>query len=40
MLYVTLSLFQQPRAMSVILAMLVMVLLVDALSSWLRTRLA
>ncbi len=40
MLYVTLSLFQQPRAMSVILAMLLMVLLVDALSSWLRTRLA
>ncbi|QIB52823.1 phosphonate ABC transporter, permease protein PhnE [Pseudomonas sp. OIL-1] len=40
MLYVTLSLFQQPRAMTVILAMIVMVLLVDALSAWLRTRLA
>jgi phosphonate transport system permease protein len=38
MLYVTLSLFQQPRAASVILAMLVMVLLVDALSAWLRRR--
>ncbi|PAU87757.1 phosphonate ABC transporter, permease protein PhnE [Pseudomonas sp. WN033] len=39
MLYVTLSLFQQPRAMTVILAMLLMVLLVDALSAWLRRRL-
>ena len=39
MLYVTLSLFQQPRAMTVILAMIVMVLLVDALSAWLRARL-
>ncbi|SDR92330.1 phosphonate transport system permease protein [Halopseudomonas litoralis] len=38
MLYVTLSLFQQSRASSVILAMLVMVLLVDALSAWLRRR--
>lgn len=40
MLYVTLSLFQQPRAMSVILAMLVMVIIVDAASGWLRSRLA
>lgn len=39
MLYVTLSLFQQPRALTVILAMIVMVLLVDALSAWLRARL-
>lgn len=38
MLYVTLSLFQQSRASTVILAMLVMVLLVDALSAWLRRR--
>jgi phosphonate transport system permease protein len=40
MLYVTLSLFQQSRAMTVILAMLLMVMLVDALSAWLRARLA
>ncbi len=40
MLYVTLSLFQQQRAMSVILAMLLMVMAVDAASSWLRSRLA
>ena len=39
MLYVSLSLFQQSRAMTVILAMLVLVVLVDAMSSWLRTRL-
>ncbi|PKM31786.1 MAG: phosphonate ABC transporter, permease protein PhnE [Gammaproteobacteria bacterium HGW-Gammaproteobacteria-11] len=39
MLYVTLSLFQQPRALSVIIAMLLMVLLVDALSAWWRSRL-
>ena len=39
MLYVTLSLFQQSRAMTVILAMLVLVLLVDGLSAWLRRRL-
>ncbi len=39
MLHVTLSLFQQSKAMSVILAMLAMVLLVDALSGWLRARL-
>ena len=40
MLYVTLSLFQQAQAMTVILAMLLLVLAVDALSAWLRTRLA
>jgi phosphonate transport system permease protein len=40
MLYVTLSLFQQAQAMTVILAMLVLVLAVDALSAWMRTRLA
>ncbi|SDR87737.1 phosphonate transport system permease protein [Halopseudomonas xinjiangensis] len=40
MLYVTLSLFQQQRAMSVILAMLLMVIVVDVASSWLRSRLA
>lgn len=39
MLYVTLSLFQQPRALSVILAMILMVLVVDGLSAWWRTRL-
>jgi phosphonate transport system permease protein len=39
MLHVTLSLFQQSKAMSVILAMLAMVLLVDALSGWLRAKL-
>lgn len=36
MLYFTLSLFQQARASSVILAMVVLVVLVDALSAWLR----
>lgn len=40
MLYVTLSLFQQSQAMTVILAMLVLVFAVDAVSAWLRTRLA
>jgi phosphonate transport system permease protein len=40
MLYMSLSLFQQPQAMSVILAMLFLVVLVDALSAWLRQRLA
>ncbi|WP_373187712.1 phosphonate ABC transporter, permease protein PhnE [Halopseudomonas sp.] len=40
MLYVTLSLFQQAQAITVILAMLVLVLVVDALSAWLRARLA
>ena len=38
MLYVSLSLFQQSRAATVILAMLVMVILVDALSAGLRKR--
>lgn len=38
MLYVSLSLFQQSRAATVILAMLLMVVLVDALSAWLRKR--
>jgi len=36
---VTLSLFQQPRAMSVMLAMLLMVMVVDAASNGLRSRL-
>ena len=36
LLYVTLSLFQQSRAATVIMTMLLMVLLVDALSAWLR----
>ncbi|WP_339844809.1 phosphonate ABC transporter, permease protein PhnE [uncultured Halopseudomonas sp.] len=40
MLYVTLSLFQQSKALSVILAMLFLVLAVDGLSAWLRRRLA
>lgn len=39
MLYMTLSLFQQPKALSVILAMMLMVLLVDGLSAWWRARL-
>lgn len=39
MLYITLSLFQQSKALSVILAMMVMVLIVDALSAWWRARL-
>jgi phosphonate transport system permease protein len=38
MLYVSLSLFQQAQAASVILAMLVLVLVVDALSNWARQR--
>ncbi|MFO7704858.1 MAG: phosphonate ABC transporter, permease protein PhnE, partial [Halopseudomonas sp.] len=33
------SLFQQPKALSVILAMMVMVLVVDGLSAWWRARL-
>ncbi|MBI3053998.1 MAG: phosphonate ABC transporter, permease protein PhnE, partial [Betaproteobacteria bacterium] len=33
------SLFQQPQAMTVILAMLVLVALVDAASAWLRQHL-
>ncbi len=39
MLYMSLSLFQQPQAMTVILAMLGLVVLVDAASAWLRERL-
>lgn len=38
MLYVNLSLFQQARAASVMLAMLLLVLAVDALSGWSRQR--
>lgn len=38
MLYVSLSLFQQAQAASIILAMLAMVLAVDALSGWARQR--
>jgi phosphonate transport system permease protein len=38
MLYVSLSLFQQAQAASVILAMLLLVLLVDAFSNWARQR--
>lgn len=40
MLYVSLSLFQQPQALTVIMAMLALVLLVDGASAWLRQRLA
>ena len=40
MLYVSLSLFQQPQAMTVIIAMLALVTLVDAASAWLRRQLA
>ncbi len=39
-LYVSLSLFQQPQALTVIIAMLVLVALVDGASAWLRQRLA
>ncbi|MBI4195784.1 MAG: phosphonate ABC transporter, permease protein PhnE [Betaproteobacteria bacterium] len=39
MLYVSLSLFQQPQALTVIIAMLVLVALVDGASAWLRDRL-
>ncbi|MFZ3183428.1 MAG: phosphonate ABC transporter, permease protein PhnE, partial [Pseudomonas sp.] len=38
MLYVSLSLFQQAQAASVILAMLLLVLLVDLFSNWARQR--
>ncbi|MNT42035.1 Phosphate-import permease protein PhnE [compost metagenome] len=38
MLYMSLSLFQEAQAASVILAMLVLVLGVDALSGWMRQR--
>jgi phosphonate transport system permease protein len=40
MLYVSLSLFKQNEAASVLIAMLVIVALVDGLSAWLRGRLA
>jgi phosphonate transport system permease protein len=40
MLYYSLSLFQQPQAMTVILAMLALVVIVDGASAWLRHRLA
>ncbi|MBI3044851.1 MAG: phosphonate ABC transporter, permease protein PhnE [Betaproteobacteria bacterium] len=39
MLYFSLSLFQQPQAMTVILAMLALVVIVDGASAWLRQRL-
>jgi phosphonate transport system permease protein len=39
MLYVSLSLFHQQQAMTVIIAMLVLVAIVDAASAWLRQRL-
>lgn len=39
MLYLSLSLFQQPQAMTVIAAMLILVAVVDAASGWLRRRL-
>ena len=38
MLYVNLSLFQEARASTLILAMLILVLAVDALSGWMRQR--
>ncbi|WP_407291864.1 phosphonate ABC transporter, permease protein PhnE [Stutzerimonas zhaodongensis] len=38
MLYMSLSLFQEAQASTIILAMLVMVLVVDALSGWARQR--
>ncbi len=40
MLYLSLSLFQQPQACSVIIAMLLIVMLVDEASAWLRARLS
>ena len=40
MLYFSLSLFHQPQAMTVILAMLALVVIVDGASAWLRQRLA
>jgi len=40
MLYMSLSLFQQPQAMTVIIAMLSLVIIVDAASAWLRQRVA
>ncbi len=38
MLYISLSLFQEAQAATVILAMLLLVLGVDALSGWVRQR--
>ncbi|HAW61212.1 MAG TPA: phosphonate ABC transporter, permease protein PhnE, partial [Pseudomonas sp.] len=38
MLYMSLSLFQEAQASTVILAMLTMVLAVDSLSAWARQR--
>jgi phosphonate transport system permease protein len=40
MLYFSLSLFHQQQAMTVIIAMLVLVVIVDGASAWLRNRLA
>lgn len=39
MLYFSLSLFQQPQALTVIIAMLLLVVIVDGASAWLRQRL-
>ena len=39
MLYMSLSLFQQQRALTIIIAMLALVALVDVASAWLRQRL-
>jgi phosphonate transport system permease protein len=39
MLYMSLSLFQQPQAMTIILAMLLLVSIVDAASAWLRNHM-
>ncbi|MEO7727416.1 MAG: phosphonate ABC transporter, permease protein PhnE [Burkholderiales bacterium] len=39
MLYMSLSLFQQPQAMTIIIVMLVLVAVVDAASAWLRRRM-
>lgn len=36
MLYISLSLFQQPQAMTIIIVMLILVAIVDAASAWLR----
>ncbi|PZR46786.1 MAG: phosphonate ABC transporter, permease protein PhnE [Stutzerimonas stutzeri] len=40
MLYFSLSLFQQKQALTVIIAMLLLVMIVDGASAWLRRRLA
>jgi phosphonate transport system permease protein len=39
MLYMSLSLFQQPQAMTIIIAMLLLVAIVDAASAWLRSHM-